>query len=604
MTPYTSDVVVLSWNASATADRKASEIAAFMGASTTAVALTKWALVNNTSIQPLVPRCACLIVDAETLAQAIDAMPAGADELSDLTNSADHIFVYGFEPKERHCAVLRALSSNGLLGVQRIAGADVKFHVAKDHRALCAQFSGLDAGAADRGRDSSFIEGESNDNQSVLIRVADQPFFVRVGYGRSDVFLAACAEIANLDEKVVPGVSLLTWFSRLLPMMIVLRAALKDRAWHSEYSQACFIIDDPLLRRKYGFLEYKKLVETMRPQKFSASIAFIPWNYRRSSKKTAEMFSNNPFSLSLCVHGCDHTRAEFASADSGTLRGKARLALDRMRAHQNTYGLHFDDVMVFPQGLFSSEALGALESCGYLAAVNTTAFPSNVQKALTLRDLLDVAVTAFPGVPLFLRHYPRDPAEFAFDLFLGKPAFLVEHHGYFRNGYDNLRTFAKQLNGLDSELEWRALGTVCSRASLQRTMPSGDIEVRSYTGRFSLVNNTSRTHNYRLARPPASASRPARVTVNGHPWKEQPKTDGVEISLTLEAGDRADIKILPEEIGTAAEPAWKPTSGHNARVLIRRVLSEVRDERVATNKFFDGLLSSAHRLRARGAAKA
>ena len=93
------------------------------------------------------------------------------------------------------------------------------------------------------------------------------------------------------------------------------------------------------------------------------------------------------------------------------------------------------------------------------------------------------------------------------------------------------------------------------------------------------------------------------MTVDGRFSMQQQKRDGVAIGVTLEPGERAEIRIFPEQNRGDSKPQWKPTSGHNVRVLIRRVLSEVRDDRVETNKFFDGLLSGAHRLRARGAVK-
>ncbi len=607
MATITSDVVILTWpsdhQSPSTADGRASDIVSYMGVEPTTVSLTKAALAGGASIRNAVPKCICLIADAETLAAAVDAMPAGIGELSNLVHRADHLFVYNFQPNDRHRAILRTLTSAGLRGVQPVAATGSKFQVSTLHREWTGQFSGLDVRAVDLARDYSFVDGNQKPEQTILVRNADRPFFVLTKYGPSDVFLVACSELADLNQTITTDAGLLPWFSSLAPLLMMLRGALKDRAWHSDISQACFIIDDPLLKRKYGFLDYAKLVETMRPHKFSASIAFIPWNYRRSNKKIVHMFSNGPFPLSVCVHGCDHIRAEFASTDSDVLRGKAKLALHRMRAHQKTHGLQFNDVMVFPQGLFSAESLAALDSCSYLAAINTTVFPVNKQKALTLRNLLDVAVTAFGGVPLFARHYPKDPAEFAFDLFLGKPAFLVEHHGYFRRGYGDLRTFAKRLNEVDSELQWLDPGTVCSRASLQRTTPSGVIEVRFFTSRFSLANNTDQTQSYHLIKLQVAGS-PVSVTVNGHPWAEKQKEGKIELGITLEAGERANVNILSKENESDPNSAWKPTSGHNARVLIRRVLSEVRDDRVDTNGFFHSLLSGAHKLRSRGAVKA
>src|SRR5262252_284044 len=98
-----------------------------------------------------------------------------------------------------------------------------------------------------------------------------------------------------------------------------------------------------------------------------------------------------------------------------------------MKAHSEINGVPFDDVMVFPQGLFSTGAMAALKAAGYLAAVNSDLCPSNGSGTLTLRDVLEVAVTRFSGFPLFGRRYPRELAEFALDLFVGKPALAVEH---------------------------------------------------------------------------------------------------------------------------------------------------------------------------------
>ena len=58
----------------------------------------------------------------------------------------------------------------------------------------------------------------------------------------------------------------------------------------------------------------------MQRQRFSTSIAFIPWNYRRSTRDVASLFSSTPPGLlSLCVHGCDHI-------DGGIRDDRCRLA--------------------------------------------------------------------------------------------------------------------------------------------------------------------------------------------------------------------------------------------------------------------------------------
>jgi len=385
----------------------------------------------------------------------------------------------------------------------------------------------------------------------------------------------------------------LSWFSRLVPLMMFLRGALGNRVWHNDNPRACFIIDDPLMKNdRYGFLEYPRLVQSMRRQKFSTSIAFIPWNYRRSSHDVTTFVSSRHDVLSLCVHGCDHTGGEFAVTDIVSLRTKAQTALERMEIHRRTSGVPFDAVMVFPQGLFSAEAIAALKASGYLAAVNSDVFPSTEPESLRLGELLDVAITKCDDFPLFGRRYPRDLAEFAFDLFMGKPALAVEHHGYFRHGYTALESFVERLNTLDERLQWSSLGTICSRASLTRAGADGQVQVRFYTSRFSLTNRETTTHDYCLMRQQTADEPAPSVTIDGRPWHAQQADDRLRVRLTLHPGQTAEIRVSSDDAGSTA-PRWRDSPLHNAKVLIRRHLSEFRDNHVDTNRVLRAIVAPA-----------
>jgi hypothetical protein len=363
MSSLTDEVVILCWNTPATLDRNAQEIAALLGAEATFVSLTAEGLSRD-GWTKWVPKCECLIVDAETLAKVSEAMHDDCTPLLSLTELADHVFIYGFQPTVRHNTLLRTLSRGGLIEVRPIEDRHAKFHVAGGHREWCFQFSGLSFGKPDPAIENSFVESSDAGRQTVLIWAGEAPFLVLAKHGRSQVFFVAGRELINLNEQVSREVSCLDWFSRFVPLAMFLRGALGDQIWHNDHPQACFIIDDPLLKKRYGFLEYKRLVEMMRHHSFSTCIAFIPWNYRRSSNRVGEFFSSKGVMPSLCVHGCDHTAAEFATTEVESLRSKAQLALQRMQEHQLISGVAFDDVMVFPQGLFSAEAVAALKKVG------------------------------------------------------------------------------------------------------------------------------------------------------------------------------------------------------------------------------------------------
>lgn len=585
------DVVVLCWNVPGESGRRAREIAAFMGATVALVPVTAANLDNTASTQTIVPKCSCLIVEAETLASIADRMSSGVNGLLGMLQSAEHVFIHGFQTNARHDAVLQTLSSKKLVGTRSLPGADAKFHVASGHPEWCFQFSGLTVGRADAAREKCFVEGDPKDASAALIRIGDQPYLVREENERSQLFFLAGGEFADLDQKVTRHCSSLKWFSGLVPLMLFLRGTLKDRVWHNDHPRACFIIDDPLLKSRHGFLEYKKLFESLHRQRFSVCIAFIPWNYRRSKKKIAKLFSSNRDSAFLCVHGCDHTGAEFASTDVDLLRGKAKLALERMNKHRDLSGVPCDEVMVFPQGLFSGEALSALRAAGYVAAVNTELSPPTMPDILSLRDLLDVAVTRFSNFPLFGRRYPNNLAEFAFDLFLGKPALAVEHHGYFRDGYHALEAFVVGLNALDARIEWTSLEAICSRACLCKNLTNGDLQVRFYTDHFQLENDTGQRQVYELLHSlPSDDSMPS-VTVGGRHQDYECDEHSLKMRISLTAGQTADVRVALSGADNV-DSAVSNAGVHSAWVTVRRLLCEFRDNHLHTNPVLRRFLSS------------
>jgi hypothetical protein len=414
-----------------------------------------------------------------------------------------------------------------------------------------------------------------------MIQAGETPFLVRAARGRASVFLLACLELADVHEPVDRTDRLMSWFSRFVPLAMFLRGTIGPRGWHSDRSRACFIIDDPPLTRRYGFLDHARLAASMRRRRFSASIAFIPWNYRRTPHAAALFTAAGAHVPGLCVHGCDHTRGEFDTDDAVSLRHKARVALERMRDLHRRSGISFDDVMVFPQGLFSNAAQRALAAEGYQAAVNTDVLPSSGGRPAVLRDLLAVAVGYGEDVPVFGRRYPRDIGEFAFDLFVGKPAIGVEHHGYFRHGCGELEAFVERLNALDERIEWTDLGTLCARASMTRETP-GETHVRFFTNRFSLCNSGGEVRTYVLHPRHRSDRPPPVVTVGGRPWPSVRRASGWELRLSLDPGATADVVIAPEAPACDVRSRGR-SRVREAAVRARRYLSEFRDNHIETN---------------------
>jgi hypothetical protein len=218
---------------------------------------------------------------------------------------------------------------------------------------------------------------------------------------------------------------------------------------------ACFILDDPLLRPKYGCLDFEEHLEQMKIHNFFTEIAFIPWNYKRSDPKTINLLANNSEYYAICVHGCNHNRDEFGGNNYQGLSALSSNALWYMEQHKMLTGLPYEPVMVFPQGRFSSVAMKALKEQGYFASFNTTIQATDSEEPSAI-EYQRAATMIYHDFPLFLRRYPKDKAGFVDDLASGRPILIVEHHSAFRNGYKPVTDLVDWVNSLGN-IKWTSL---------------------------------------------------------------------------------------------------------------------------------------------------
>lgn len=432
----------------------------------------------------------CVAVSARTLRECVGRLSLPSTLQNMGIGPKTDLFVYGFDPCPEDSDLVQTLSGGSFDSVIPLEAGNDQYSVSANSTSFCHEFSGLTFGRTDLSNDVIFQRSKSQGGTVDLIRVGGKPFLAGVQNGARFIVLSGARQILDVDVPVAPGVRPLEWFSRLVPPLMFLRYAFGERCWQPAQKLACFMVDDPLLRSRYGYLRYHSLLEAMERSNFATSIAFVPWNYKRSRRSTADLFLRHPKRFSLSIHGCDHTRGEFGDTDEVLLSKKAAIARKRMQRHRELTGVPFDNVMVFPQGVFSSAAMKALKTAGYLAAVNSTPFPVDAStEPLRVRDLLSPAITRYSGFPLFIRRYPKCIAEFALDLFLGKPALIVEHHDYFRNGYERVQAFAEQINRLSDAITWCGLEDIVRATSLKSRRDDGTFDAQFYDNRLSGVED-------------------------------------------------------------------------------------------------------------------
>ena len=112
------DVIVLSSHPTTAADRRAQKIAEFLGAKTKMVALgDAQGGAGADTADELRRGCTCLVVDAETLTQAADSRTSGA-AVQSVIEGARNVFVFGFQPTERHGTIAQSLSGGAVAGIR------------------------------------------------------------------------------------------------------------------------------------------------------------------------------------------------------------------------------------------------------------------------------------------------------------------------------------------------------------------------------------------------------------------------------------------------------------------------------------------------------
>lgn len=524
----------------------------------------------------------CIAVDADTLVQ-LSELSALVHAMSEFAaERAVSMLVYGIGRSSSHIALMKRLGCRAIDGVHHIQKQPLRFRFSTKEKAFLQQLAGLEFSHGTTAACDVFEMAPSAEEEVAPLLIAeDHPVFVHTQTGRGNIrlYLWATNQIADVGAPASRGTRPEDMYQWLLPAIIYLKACFGSRCWHNPNVRARLIIDDPLLHSQYGFLRYDVLLNSMHRVPYGTSLAFIPWNYSRSQKQVADLFRANKDILSLCIHGCDHTNHEFESDDEIHLTQIAALALQRMKAHHERSGVLHEEVMVFPQGLFSSIALRALRDSGFLAVVNSSCFPSCEEADLTIGDLLLPAVCHFHGFPIFLRRSPDRIVDIAVDLFVGRAGLVCEHHEFVQDGFENWEQFAAQMNALDESLSWSTLVETITETCLQKVASDDEIDIRFFAHIFQWTNQLERPLLARLSKLEPGPARIREVRVNGQIRPFHIADGHVHFDAMVEGKASIYVEIL-EEIAKPVVP-FRRSLGYEIRVGSRRLLSEFRDNTLA-----------------------
>lgn len=449
---------------------------------------------------------------------------------------------------------------------------------------FCKSMSGVRVVAASSG-ETALGFAESSPATEKIIFTKSGAAFVRHEFQSVPVFLST-ANVIDVDAPL-PGrtFDIRVHFLSAVPVVLYVRWAFVGTCWQPPETSACLVIDDPLLTPRYGFLNYQHLLNLMERVNFSTSIAFIPWNCNRSTRKIVRLFQENPKRFSLSIHGCDHTGGEFGSRNSGWLAWKSRLAMQRMARHQSRTGLPHDPVMVYPQGVFSGQAIAALKRVGFIGIVNSEVISTDPQPCtIKIADYWDMAVMNYSDFPIFTRRYPRAGVEnFAFDILLGKPCLVVVHQNDCYDGCRHVAGFMGRLNQLNARLCWTNLAEVVQRGFRQREIFPGVVEVEMYGSAARIDNPSAVKKTFRIRKRESAPTTIREIHADTSTIKWNTAGNQIAFEVELDSGASKTVSIVFNE--PASEGGVRESWRYRAKTMARRYLCEFRDNYVMRRSF-------------------
>jgi hypothetical protein len=579
-----SEAVLLSHPDLSSGDKRVGTVLSFFGVPWRALTIADF-LSELTGRHPT-PANLRVFCSAEVFSRLIKDFEGSLDGRELWKQHVHSVFVHSGDDLNTLQELTRLLTGDRRAAVSKIDPGAVDLAVSDHLDDFCGVMAGMRVSGSASCVNGTLTFDSSNENAVNVISAGSGAALSKVQYQNVPVFLSACKKIIGIDaELTTQNFDVREHFLSAVPVVLYIKWAFAETCWNAPETNACLIIDDPVLKATHGFVNFQELLSLMKRHRFSTNIAFIPWNWRRSTPKVVRLLRENPQNYSVSVHGCDHTRAEFGNSNQQRVYWKAQQALERMNRHESITGIRHDRVMVFPQGIFSEAAMSALKHTDLIAAVNNDVICAGPHpRAITVSDVWDIAVMRYSNFPIFTRRYPWEGiANFAFDALLGKPVIIVIHHDYCSDHCTRLVDFVDRLNALKWRLTWRSLGEVVRRSCRQRQLSPDAVEVEMYGTELRIENRSEQRKRFTIRKRDAEPSAIREVRDESGPIVWNFGNGHINFEIELDSGQSKAVGIRFHEL--AGDGRNGDDLSYRFKTMLRRYLCEVRDNYVTPARF-------------------
>ncbi len=525
----------------------------------------------------------CILTSASSVAPLVEGALNPDDALPEWMIKAESVYVYGFTAEPASQRLLRFFTGDPTAKVRYVRGKQVFLSVSRDFPAICGPMSGIQFESRSPEKQPVFDLNVRRESLHSILNSNHGHLFVSAKCRGAHLFLSSSANVIDVATPCSKYFDVRENACNTVPIVMYGRWAFG--VGEASEIGACLIVDDPLLKPRYGFLRYQEALRLMDEHNFATTVAFIPWNWRRTDTRTVHLFRQRPDRLSLCIHGCDHTAKEFAERSTEILNKRINVAAHRMRLFGTRTQLRSDGVMLFPQGAFSESAARALKLNGFVATANTEVAPTHQdENKTTVGDLFGRTIMKYASFPMFTRRYLAHGVEnFAFDGLLGKPCLIAAHHDDFAGDARILLHVIAKLNSLNWKLRWCSLGDAISRCCSIRNGSDSSPFVEMYGSSLVYKNSQGSLEGTIFKKEEEDWQHVQAVTVNGLSVDYLHHGGHLRFEAMIPPNQSAEVRIL-----YCAGPnlaSNEESINYRAKAVLRRYLSEFRDNYLSRHAY-------------------
>lgn len=161
--------------------------------------------------------------------------------------------------------------------------------ISNRERGSCGTFTGLSFGPVS-ARNLLWFSGRSG--LTPLVTGPDQA--IGVGKCRNLWFCGAAAPLDLTARIAHKRFDIKRCFFEIAPLLLFFHEVLGGFPRKTSCIRVCLTVDDPLLRTTYGRFRFPEVLRLIEQHKLALNIGFIPWNFRRSDPRIADLIRANP----------------------------------------------------------------------------------------------------------------------------------------------------------------------------------------------------------------------------------------------------------------------------------------------------------------------